>query len=298
MRRFKFQQALGAALLALALLAPAARAQTVSLGPRHVQATLAAETDGAAPGSTLYVAVVEKIERGWHTYWLNPGDAGEPTSVAWTLPAGWRAGAIVWPPPRRLPVGPLMNYGYEGEAVLAVPLEVPADARPGQIAHLAANVSMLVCADVCVPEAASLVLDTPVVAVAPPPDPTWGRVIARALADAPKSADVSASYQLSASGLSLAMAGPALAGVGGAGAYFFPETTNLIQQAQPEKIDLGARGLTLTATPGALLKQGPVPGRISGVLETADGRAFQIEAAAGPPPPGSGGLGPPAKAAS
>ena len=58
----------------------------------HVTTELAAQTAGAAPGSTLYVAVILTAEKGWHTYWRNPGDAGEATKIAWTLPPGWRAG--------------------------------------------------------------------------------------------------------------------------------------------------------------------------------------------------------------
>src|SRR5262249_43924996 len=63
------------AALAAAVLGVAAHAQP--LGQDHVRATLAPQTNGAAPGSTLYVAVVQQIDKGWHTYWRNPGDAGE-----------------------------------------------------------------------------------------------------------------------------------------------------------------------------------------------------------------------------
>ncbi len=267
------------------------------LGPQHVRPVLAAETQGAAPGSTVYVALIQTIERGWHTYWRNPGDAGEPTRITWTLPAGWRAGDIVWPAPKRLPVGPLMNYGYEDKAILATPIEVPADAKVGQTAHLAAKVQMLVCADVCVPQDADLALDIPITAGAGAADPTWGAQIASALAAAPKQSGLAATYRLSGSTLKVAVAGPALAGLSGADAYFYPETPGLIDQAKPQTIDLGAQGLTFAATAGDGLTKGPAPGAVAGVLETADGHAFEISATAGPPPPQSGGLGPPAQTA-
>ena len=282
-----------AASLALAALAGAAAAQP-GMGAAHVKATLAAETDGAAPGSTLYVAVVQQIEKGWHTYWRNPGDAGEPTTVDWTLPDGWKAGDIVWPAPRRLPVGPLMNYGYEGQAILATPISVPADARVGQTAHLAAKVDMLVCADVCVPQTTDLALDVPITAGAAPVDPAWGGPIAQALALAPKPSGLAATWRLTGGTLRLAIAGPALAGRSGAGAYFFPFDPSLIDQAKPQTIDLGAQGLTIAATAGSAFKQGPQPTTVAGVVETGDGHAFEVEATAGPPPPQSGGLGPPA----
>ena len=174
------------AALALALVAGLASAQAQSLGGDHVKAQLAAETAGAAPGSTLYVALVQQIQPHWHTYWRNPGDAGEAPTIAWTLPPGWRAGDVVWPAPKRLPVGPLMNYGYENQVLLPVPIEVPANATVGTTAHLAAAVKLLVCADVCVPQDASLTLDVPIVAGAPAAEPRWGAKIAATLAAAPK----------------------------------------------------------------------------------------------------------------
>ena len=266
------------------------------LGGDHVKATLAPQTDGAAPGSTLYVAVVQQIDKGWHTYWKNPGDAGEPTKITWTLPGGWRAGDIVWPAPKRLPVGPLMNYGFEGEAVLPVPIEVPASAKVGDVAHIAAKVQMLVCAEVCVPQDASLTLDVPVVAGAAPPNPLWGPRIAAALAAAPKEAGLAATFQLANGTVKLAVAGPPLAGRSGAGAYFFPDTPGVIDHAKPQSIDLGPQGLTFAAPVGDTSRQGQAPGVISGVVVMADGAAFQVSAKPGPPPPGSSGLGAPVEA--
>ena len=289
----RFQRLVAA--LALASLPLIATAQ--SLGASHVKPLLVAESQGVAPGATVYVALVQEIDKGWHTYWRNPGDAGQATTIDWTPPAGWRAGDIVWPAPKRLPVGPLMNYGYENQAILAVPVEAPADAKPGQLARLAAKVEMLVCADVCVPQEAELALDLPVVSGAAPADPVWGPAIARALAAAPKDVGLAATYQRPGGGLSIAIAGPALSGRSGAGAYFFPEAGGLIDQAKPETIDLGAQGLTFTAMAGSALAQGPAPAKIAGVVETEDGQAYEVTAVAGPPPPQSGGLGPPAQTA-
>src|ERR1700759_1570272 len=96
----------------LRLLAGAALAQPDP--GMKVHARLVAEDKVVAPGGTVTVALEEKIAPGWHTYWKNPGDAGAPTEIQWTLPPGWRAGPIQWPRPKRLPVASLMDYGYEG----------------------------------------------------------------------------------------------------------------------------------------------------------------------------------------
>ena len=77
----------------------------------HVEADLVAEHSSATPGETLTVALRLKIVPEWHTYWRNPGDSGEPTALVWKLPAGWSAGEIQWPAPRRRPAGPQLNLG-------------------------------------------------------------------------------------------------------------------------------------------------------------------------------------------
>jgi len=280
--------------LALFLWSASGLAYSQALGPEHVKLALVAETSGATPGSTIYVAVAQDIERGWHTYWRNPGDVGEATEIAWTLPPGWRAGDIVWPAPERLPVGPLMDYGYEGEVLLAAPLVVPASATPGQTAHVSAAVSLLVCADTCVPQTSRLSLDLPIVAGEAAPDPDWGERITGDLMAAPKPAGLAATYQLTPGALKIAVTGPDLRDRRGADAYFFPYEGGIIDQAKPEAIDLGEQGLTFTLAPGDLAPKGALAGVVvQGVLET-DGRAYEVTAKAGPPPPGSSGLGPPA----
>ena len=278
-------------LAGLALIgAPATAAAPVN-GP-HAVTSLVAETAGATPGSTLWVAVVQTLDPGWHTYWRNPGDAGEPTAIRWTLPQAWRAGPITWPAPRRLPVGPIMNYGYEGTVVLPVPLQVPSSALTGERVQLSAAVDYLVCAEVCVPGTATVDLTIPIVAGRPAPDPVGGPTIARALADAPKPAALAATFHADGGRLRLAIAGTALTGSADRDAYFYPYDDTLIQHSNPQSVDRGPRGLTLWTTTGSAFAQGAAPTAAAGVI-AVDGRAYEVKATAGPPPPGSGGLGPP-----
>ena len=278
---------MSAALAAAAAIASAGAPRAAPVTTPHVKSELVAETTGVAPGSTVYVAVAQSLEKGWHTYWRNPGDAGEATKIAWTLPSGWRAGDIVWPAPRRLPVGPIMNYGYEGKVLLPVPIEVPAGAKPGASATLSAVVDYLVCAQVCIPGSATLSLTLPVVAGVPAADPRWGGAIARALAAAPKPAGLAATFQHAGSRLDPRRRRAPLAGTADADAYFYPYDATLIDHGKPELVERGPRGLTLTMTPGTAFAKPPGPSLASGVLAVG-GQAYEVTAAPGPPMAGRG----------
>ncbi|MCW5625245.1 MAG: hypothetical protein KIT73_11070 [Burkholderiales bacterium] len=124
----------------------------------HADAELIADHATAARGQTVLAAVRIAHAPGWHTYWRNPGDSGLPTRIAWTLPDGWSAGPILWPVPQRIPVGPLTNYGYEGETLLLTELQVPSQASPGPVT-LSAKIDWLICKEICLPGGATVTLD-------------------------------------------------------------------------------------------------------------------------------------------
>src|SRR6185312_5313541 len=63
-----------------------------------------------------------------------------------------------FPIPTRLPLGPLMDFGYENSVVFPVKLAASPDAKPGPV-HLDAKVDWLVCREVCIPGKAHLGLD-------------------------------------------------------------------------------------------------------------------------------------------
>ncbi|MDB5443580.1 MAG: thio:disulfide interchange protein [Phenylobacterium sp.] len=281
-----------AALLTALALSSAAAAQPVSTG--HLTAELVPQTQGVAPGQTTHVALRQKIQDGWHTYWRNAGDSGEPTRLKWTLPPGWQAGEIIWPAPRRLPVGPLLNYGYEGEVMLPVAITAPADAKPGQSVTLKAAASFLVCKEICVPEDATLQIALPVVAGPAAPDPAWGKAIGKTLAEAPRPAGLTAAFEKQAAAVTLAVTGSVLKGAEAHDAYFYPFDSTVIDHAKPQGVERGPEGLTLTLAPGYAFQSGPAPKSMAGVL-AVDGKTYEIAASPGAPPPGAAGLGPPAR---
>jgi DsbC/DsbD-like thiol-disulfide interchange protein len=122
------------AVLACAFLILAGAAPSIAAsgpeGPK-VRVELVSEVGAIAPGQTFWVALHQRIATGWHTYWMNPGDSGEPARIEWALPSGFVTGEIAWPFPERIPVGSAMTYGYSGEVVLPIPVTAPAGLLPG-----------------------------------------------------------------------------------------------------------------------------------------------------------------------
>ena len=72
-------------LVLAALFAVPAQAQLPQRGQNAIVPELIAEGP-AAPGGEIELAILMRTKPGWHGYWLNPGDAGLPMSVEWTLP--------------------------------------------------------------------------------------------------------------------------------------------------------------------------------------------------------------------
>lgn len=144
------------------------RAGAAPVRDQHVEAELVAGVDAITPGVPFQVALRLVHDEHWHTYWINDGDSGLPTKIRWELPEGFSAGPIIWPFPERIPMPPLVSFGYEGEAWLFTEITPPATLDGAEII-LRANVSWLMCKEVCIPGRAALVLTLPVGASEQPP---------------------------------------------------------------------------------------------------------------------------------
>ena len=145
-----------AATLALLISASPASAQARATGP-HTAVTLLANRDGFA-GERLWIGLRFQIEKGWHVYWENPGDSGEPPKIQWQLPTGVHIGEIEWPAPEKLTAPSIVDYGYENEVLLMAPLSVPANLKGSGSETLSAKVNWLVCHEICIPAKAQLSL--------------------------------------------------------------------------------------------------------------------------------------------
>jgi len=226
LRRGALIAALAAPLLASA---QGASAPSAVVSTPQVRAELVADApQGLAAGQTIWLGLKITHQPHWHTYWKNPGDSGLPTTLAWTLPAGASAGEIEWPAPQRLPIGPLMNYGYEGTLLLPVALTLPAGFAADAL-EVKLRAEWLVCKDVCIPEGGDFVLTLPAQAA------TTGHAAAfdaaraaapRALPEARAVIEVKdGALQVRIDGLPAAWQGQTLS--------FFPETAGVIQNAAP-----------------------------------------------------------------
>jgi DsbC/DsbD-like thiol-disulfide interchange protein len=146
----------------LAVVLPfAAQAQSAVVKSDEVRAELVAHApQGLVPGQPVWLGLAIEHQPEWHTYWKNPGDSGLPTTLDWKLSSGATAGEIAWPTPKRLPVGPLMNYGYDGKLLLPVPVTI-APGFKGDALDVKLSAQWLVCKDVCIPQQGEFSLRVP-----------------------------------------------------------------------------------------------------------------------------------------
>lgn len=119
-------------------------------GGVRTEARLLLAESTARPGSTVLAGIELKMPPRVHTYWLNAGDSGMPTEVAWKLPPGVTAGALQWPVPEKFEADGITTYGYHGTVLLLTPLQIAADLAPGPL-EIQAKVSWLECEEMCIP---------------------------------------------------------------------------------------------------------------------------------------------------
>src|ERR1700685_1711902 len=135
----------------LALLLSTASAQAGSTPITHGTLELVAENQWIAPGQKFDLGLHFQLEQGWHIYWVNPGDSGEPPRVEWQLPAGLSAGGTEGPAPRSFGAVCIVDFAYEDAVTLMVPRHAEASLAAQQPVRLVAQVKVLVCREMCIP---------------------------------------------------------------------------------------------------------------------------------------------------
>ena len=259
-----------------------AAAQSNSADVPHVHVQLVFPIPHVFPGGgTNNAGLYFKLEPGWHVYWLNPGDSGEPPRISWTLPNGFRVGPLEFPAPERLPLGPLMDYGYENEVLFPFQIDVASGLTSGSTITLDANVNWLVCREVCIPEKAQLEEKLDVLSRAGgdaslyfgPDQDLWQRLANQVPRPLPYGD--TAIFASTATGFRLTVS----TGQRETQAQFFPEDQNLVDNPAPQTVTATATGFVLDLKKDANLTASPA--QLNGVLELAGGRNYEISATPG-----------------
>ena len=121
----------------------------------HARASLITNLQDSQQES-FYVGVRLEMQEGWHTYWENPGDSGSPFDAQWNVDQGIIVENVEWPTPVTIPYPPLMTFGYEGDVVFPFKVFRAIDSN---LSKINLEFDFLICADICIPENASLSLD-------------------------------------------------------------------------------------------------------------------------------------------
>jgi DsbC/DsbD-like thiol-disulfide interchange protein len=271
------RRALGLAAFACTFLIslPAAAQQSA---PSHATIELIADHSSLQSAHHLDVGLLFHLDPGWHIYWQNAGDSGEPPKVEWHLPPGFRAGAIEWPAPKRLGSGSIIDYGYEDQVLLIMPITPPAAvAQLTAPLQFVADVKYIVCREICIPgkQHLSLVLSDSGAAQAK----QWHDLFTQARAQLPRPLPGTWKITAESNGDKFELT------VGGAGftypnsATFFPQDPNVIDNSAPQGLGpFGKPGLRLTLKKSDQLSKQPE--RLRGVL-VIDGRAYKIDSPLG-----------------
>jgi thiol:disulfide interchange protein DsbD len=241
-------------------------------GP-HGDVDLISDQTAIQPGRIFRVGLHFHLEKGWHIYWLNPGDSGEPPKVQWTLPEGYRAGPLMWPTPRRIPDHSLIDYGYEDEVLLPAEIRPPVNLATGHEAGLGLSVTWLVCREVCIPGRAALTLSLPVRKDARGVPPAQERLFLKTNAELPKPAPNQWKLAGTLDGREFNLV--VETGRREAGATFFPLEPDQIENAAPQNATPLARGIQLKLRRSDQLLK-PVTS-LTGILVLESARSYIIK---------------------
>lgn len=261
---FRFAVKLALASGVLSACSVSALSQGTVASGNHVAVSLVGETTNVVPGRPFQVALRQEIPPGWHTYWSNPGDSGLPTTINWSLPKGFSAAPILWPTPERFKVGPIVSYGYEGEVLLPISVDVPNALRPDPAVTLNAHVSWLACSDICVPEESDVSLSVQVGETLRL-DPLSAKAFAATRAKLPVANPFPATTTSSNEEITVRVAmGDAtrLSDVN-----FFPQDTDVIDDNAAQSVKADSQGLSIVLRRS---KSKPLPAALRGVLSYRD----------------------------
>ncbi len=255
---------------ALSLIAASAQASTIET--EFVRGDFHFEHETVAPGDTTTLALDMTLAPGWHTYWKNAGDSGQPVEIRWTTPEGVEIGKTDWPAPHRQPFEPMMNYGYSDKSTLLMPVSVPENWPEGKPVELTADVFWLVCNDVCIPEqgVAELSLPTGPETGKGGNRGTKDKLFMEARASIPATSPYPAKYSVDDASVKIRFAGEHFENADLKDAYVFPAEWGIINHAGIQIVSVDSTGMTLTI-PRSIDNDEAPEGPLEGVIELTEG---------------------------
>lgn len=270
-RRCLVQLAL--ALSLAAIFGPHLSAQPVRA--THATIELVTEPASIAPNHDFLAGLHFVLDPGWHVYWINAGDAGQPPHVDWKLPAGITAGALQFPSPQRLPLGPLMDFGYENEVLLPVPMRADNSLKPGTKITLRGHLHFLICSRVCIPAQADLQHAVSIATHPGAPDPVTEPLFLAAERHLPRALPAGASVSVTQTKNAFIVT--LNSGQRISSAEFYPFDPNLIANAAPQTTEPLADGIRISIPKAQGLQQ--IPSELHGLIKLPDGTAYQFTSA-------------------
>ncbi len=251
----------------------AADAQGAETAIPHGTIELVAENRWVTPGQGFSLGLHFQLEKGWHIYWVNPGDSGEPPRVTWQLPTGLSPGVIEWPAPRRLGTSSIVDFGYEDGVTLIVPVHAESSLAAQPLARLGAEIKVLVCREMCIPGKTELSLTLPIKSGPAAPDVRTRELFAAARKDLPRPAPQSWKFSADDAKDSFVLAANVAPQI--TQAIFFPLAEAQIDNAAPQSLQRLATGFRLTLRKSDRLLK-PIE-RLQGVLVLSGNHAYLID---------------------
>jgi len=272
----------------------AAIAQAEGIPIPHGTLELIAENQWIAAGHKFDLGLRFQLEKGWHIYWFNPGDSGDPPRVKWQLPTGLTDGAMEWPTPRRLETSSsIVDYGYEDAVLLIVPLHVNANLATQPTARINAKVKLLVCShEMCIPGKAELSLTLPIKSQPPVPDARNVALFSATRKSLPRPPPGSWRFNVTDANDSFVLSaklGHQIAGHPITQGIFFPLDESQIENAAPQKFQPVVTGFRLTLRKSDQLLK-PIA-RLKGVLVVSSDESYLIDVPVSKPGVARGGSG-------
>lgn len=239
----------------------------------HGTLELVSDTSAISAGHEFTVGLQFKMERGWHIYWVNPGDSGEPPHVTWQLPKGLTVGDVIWPAPRKMGASTIVNYVYDSDVLLMAPVRAGVDYSASASDKLEATVKFLICSEqMCMPGKAQLSLALPVKSQTTQ-DAAMAARFAAARERLPKPPPVNWKFSGRAEKDSFVI--EIQAGRPIPQAYFFPLHESQIENSAPQLAGSRPSGLRLTLRKSGELTKALT--NLAGVLELPSGEAYLVD---------------------